>query len=230
VIDKHKFSKMSEEVKEEIEALMSIYEEDMQVLSESPYVISMHVRSMNEIEDCPTITLKITYPDDYPNEVLTIEYDEEEEEIDIEEDYLNELTSCLDNVMQENKGDVMTFLVISAAIEWLESHHEQMTAIAEQKLREKKEKEEAILTAKLVGTKVTVENFMAWRNEFNIKRLQNKKAKKSEGKKTGKELFLENSTLNDSDLKFISAEENVDFDEALFDDMDGLDIDDEDLE
>ena len=32
----------------------------------------MHVRSMNEIEDCPTITLKITYPDDYPNEVLTI--------------------------------------------------------------------------------------------------------------------------------------------------------------
>ena len=41
-------------------------------MSESPYVISMHVRSMNEIEDCPTITLKITYPDDYPNEVLTI--------------------------------------------------------------------------------------------------------------------------------------------------------------
>ena len=37
-----------------------------------------------------------------------------------------------------------------------------------------------------MGTKVTVENFMAWRNEFNNKRLQNKKAKKSEGKKTGK--------------------------------------------
>ena len=36
-----------------------------------------------------------------------------------------------------------------------------------------------------MGTKVTVENFMAWRNEFNNKRLQNKKAKKSEGKKTG---------------------------------------------
>ena len=32
------------------------------------------------------------------------------------------------------------------SIEWLESHHEQMTTIAEQKLREKKEKEEAILT------------------------------------------------------------------------------------
>ncbi len=48
------------------------------------------------------------------------------------------------------------------------------------------------------------------------------------GKVFNSELFLENSTLNDSDLKFISAEENVDFDEALFEDMDGLDIDDED--
>merc|ERR1712110_1073349 len=101
---KKEIFKMSEEVKEEIEALMSIYEEDMQVLSESPnYVISMHVRSMNDIEDCPTLTLRITYPDDYPNEVLNIEFDEEEEEIDIAEDYLKDLTSCLDNVMEENK-------------------------------------------------------------------------------------------------------------------------------
>ena len=48
--------------------------------------------------------------------------------------------------MEENKGDVMTFLVISAAIEWLESHHLLMKAMAEAKLREKKDKEEAILT------------------------------------------------------------------------------------
>ena len=47
--------------------------------------------------------------------------------------------------MEENKGDVMTFLVISAAIEWLESHHDQMTSMAEQKAKEKKEKEDAIL-------------------------------------------------------------------------------------
>ena len=85
---------------------------------------------------------------------------------------------------------------------------------------------------KLVGTKVTVENFMAWRKDFDIKRLEGKKAKKTEGKLTGRELFLQNSTLNESDLKFISAEENVEFDEALFEDLDedldGLDIEDED--
>jgi hypothetical protein len=48
--------------------------------------------------------------------------------------------------MEENKGDVMTFLVISAAIEWLESHHLLMKAMADAKLRAKKDKEEAILT------------------------------------------------------------------------------------
>jgi hypothetical protein len=222
---------MSEEVKEVIEALMSIYEEDMQILNEPPnrYVISMHVRTMNEIEDCPTVTLKITYPDGYPqNENLIIEFDYEEEEPDIDDDDLKDLRICLENTMEENKGDVMTFLVISAAIEWLESHHGLMKAMADAKLRAKKDAEEAILTQKLVGTKVTVENFMAWKTEFDIKRLAGKKSSKVEGKKSGRELFLENADLNASDLQFISTEESVDFDEALFDDMDGLDIEDED--
>ena len=70
---------------------------------------------------------------------------------------------------------------------------------------------------------------MAWKQEFDAKRLQGKAKKSAEkGQKiTGKQLFLQNSNLNDSDLKFISAEENVEFDEALFDDMDGLDLEDE---
>merc|ERR1711997_727580 len=166
-------------------------------------------------------TLKITYPDGYPqNEKLLIEFDYEEEEPDIDDDDLKDLRICLENTMEENKGDVMTFLVISAAIEWLESHHLLMKAMADAKLRAKKDAEEAILTQKLVGTKVTVENFMAWKTEVDIKRLA--------GKKSGRELFMENADLNASDLQFISTEENVDFDEALFDDMDGLDIEDED--
>ena len=99
--------------------------------------------------------------------------------------------------------------------------------LKEQRIRVEKETAEAILTKKLIGTKVTVENFMAWKTEFDLKRLQGKEVKKKADKLTGKELFLQNSTLNESDLKFISSEENVDFDEALFEDLDGLDIDDE---
>ena len=47
--------------------------------------------------------------------------------------------------MEENKGAVMTFLVISATIEWLEQHHERAKLIKEQKERDKKEAEDAIL-------------------------------------------------------------------------------------
>ena len=50
---------------------------------------------------------------------------------------------------------------------------------------------------------------MAWKKEFDAKqRLPGTgREKKSESQKklTGKELFLQNSTLNESDLKFISG-------------------------
>ena len=70
---------------------------------------------------------------------------------------------------------------------------------------------------------------MAWKTEFDIKRLAGKKTKMyGNGKISGRDLFMQNADLNASDLQFISTEEDVDFDEALFDDLDGLDIEDED--
>ena len=92
---------MSEEVKEEIEALMSIYEDDMEVLNEAPnYVISMNVRSMNEIEGCPTVCLKITYPDSYPDELAQIEFDDEDYE-NFEDDDLSDLNKTLQETVSE---------------------------------------------------------------------------------------------------------------------------------
>ena len=115
---------MNEEVKEEIEALMSIYEDDMEgktkslnistfystckiqiqfsVLEESPnYLISMNVRSMNESEDVPTVFLRISYPDGYPDKPLDIEYDDEENDSYEAED-LSELDGVLKNVVSRN--------------------------------------------------------------------------------------------------------------------------------
>jgi hypothetical protein len=83
--------------------------------------------------------------------------------------------------------------------------------------------------AKLIGTKVTVESFTAWKMEFDAKKMQkkSKKAQTGEKKLSGRDLFLQNSTLNESDLTFIVDDENVDFDEALFDDLDTLDLEDD---
>jgi len=134
-------TKMSEEVKEEIEALMSIYEDDMEVLKEEPnYVISMNVRSMNEIEGCPTVCLKITYPDTYPEELAEIEFDDEDYE-NFEDEDLSDLNKTLQETMEENRGAVMTFLVISAAIEWLELNHTRKEELKEQKDAELAEKQ-----------------------------------------------------------------------------------------
>ena len=48
--------------------------------------------------------------------------------------------------MEENQGTVVTFLVISAAIEWIEQHHISKKERHERKIREEKEAAEAILT------------------------------------------------------------------------------------
>ena len=48
--------------------------------------------------------------------------------------------------MEENQGDVMTFLVISAAIEWLEQHHTKAKELKEKAEQEKKDAAEKELT------------------------------------------------------------------------------------
>ena len=48
---------------------------------------------------------------------------------------------------------------------------------------------------------------MAWKMEFDAKRLEGKLRKNKDGKEklTGRELFTQNATLNESDIQFISS-------------------------
>lgn len=80
------------------------------------------------------------------------------------------------------------------------------------------------------GTRVTVETFLNWRNEFERDiGLTDKREKQSKiGKLTGRELFMQDKTLNESDLKFLEAAgdsvENVKIDESLFQNLDDLEF------
>lgn len=47
---------------------------------------------------------------------------------------------------------------------------------------------------------------------------------------TGKQLFEQDSTLNESDIKFLTSDPGVKVDESLFQDLDDLDLDDEFLD
>lgn len=98
---------------------------------------------------------------------------------------------------------------------------------------------------------MTVESFMNWKKSFDEEMLLLKaKVKEVDSKKlTGKELFMTDKTLNESDLKFLEEGKNYcllinapdgsycascfkgdDFkvDETLFEDIDELDLDEDD--
>lgn len=78
---------------------------------------------------------------------------------------------------------------------------------------------------------------MAWRNEFELDTgiaLRREKALIGNNKLTGKELFLRDNTLNESDLKFLleagESIESVKIDESLFQNLDDLDLGSDDEE
>lgn len=87
---------------------------------------------------------------------------------------------------------------------------------------------------------MTVETFLTWRNQFEEETgITKRREKLTDNKKlTGRELFTRDTTLNDSDLKFLLAAgdsvENVKIDESLFQNLDdlefGSDDDDDDDE
>jgi hypothetical protein len=62
------------------------------------------------------------------------------------------------------------------------------------------------LQRRFEGTRVTVESFLAWKSRFDAemgtKKIQDKEEKETR-KLTGKELFLTDKTLIESDLKFL---------------------------
>ncbi|GBP63512.1 RWD domain-containing protein 1 [Eumeta japonica] len=84
------------------------------------------------------------------------------------------------------------------------------------------------------GTRVTVETFLVWKKKFEIEvgiAAKREKDAKDQKKLTGKELFIRDTTMNESDLKFLEDGDAVKVDESLFQDLDDLDIsDDEDDE
>ncbi|GIY69967.1 RWD domain-containing protein 1 [Caerostris extrusa] len=82
--------------------------------------------------------------------------------------------------------------------------------------------------------RVTVESFMSWKAKFDqevaeLKKLQAKDEVVSK-KLTGRELFEKDRSLVDSDLQFLQDEGEVKVDESLFQELDDLELEEEDEE
>lgn len=223
-----------EEQANELEALESIYPDELQIIEMEPYPsfqMMVTTQSMDNSDDTSaTIIMQFTYTEKYPDEVPIIEITGSD---NLEEDQVERLTQMMKELAEENLGMVMIFTLVSAAIEkmgeMLDESVKQQAEEAERRLQEKEEAERV----KFEGHRVTIESFLAWKAKFDAEMAELKKKKGKtvdvSNKPTGKELFMKDATLDDSDVKFLQEEgESVEVDESLFQDMEDLDIELED--
>jgi len=226
-----------EEQKNEIEALESIYSNELEILSTEPRhcfqleVKSQPVRDSNETVSC---MLQFSYVAKYPEAIPRMEIVSSE---GLDDDALAKLTAYMTQLAEENLGMVMVFTIVSAMQERLTQLIEEAEAdrVAEKDriIREAEEAEQK----RFEGTRVSVESFLAWKTKFDaemaeLKRIKFGKEETTGPKKlTGKELFMLDHTLDDSDVKFLEeGGEVVEVDESLFQDIDDLELNDDDLD
>lgn len=177
--------------------------------------------------------LVFTYTATYPDEAPLVEIEEGE---NFEDNFEARLLEHLRQTIDENIGMEMVFSLVSSAQEWLNVQWDEHKKTQEdERVRKVQEVEEAE-RKKFEGTRVSVETFMKWKLDFEESTgIAAKREKNNDCKKlTGRELFMCDNTLNDSDIKFLLEAgeniENVKIDETLFQDIGELDLDDDDDE
>ncbi|KFB53069.1 AGAP003063-PA-like protein [Anopheles sinensis] len=217
----------------EIEALDSIYCGELEVLETDPHKFRLPIATTEYDPEVETeglsCKLLFTYTEKYPDTAPLVEI---EEPTNFQENFEEELLEHIHKTIEENIGIEMIFSLVSSAQEWLNVKYDELKHAAENAKEEEKKKREEEEMKKFEGTRVTVETFMAWKTKFELDMgiTERKEKIAAECRKlTGRELFLNDNTLNESDLKFLMDAgepiENVRIDESLFQNIDDLDLD-----
>ncbi|XP_076062423.1 RWD domain-containing protein 1 isoform X2 [Oratosquilla oratoria] len=181
-------------------------------------------------EEGACISMVFEYTASYPDEPPVMEVTPEE---NITEEQIQDLITELEAQCQENVGMVMVFTLVSYALEWLNTKLDEWKREAEEEEERKKTAAEEAERKKFEGTRVTVETFMAWKAKFDQEilalRAERDRDDERHKKRTGRELFMQDNTLNESDLTFLGeGEGEVAVDESLFQNLDDLDLEDDD--
>lgn len=221
-----------EEQRNEIEALESIYCGELEILSTEPFY-SFAIPIKTEEYEPETVNglscrLEFTYTSEYPDKALVVSIQDPE---NFEEGSGEELTEHLIEQINENLGMVMVFTLVSAAQEWMNVQWDKIKLHREECAALKLKEEEEAERKRFEGTRVTVETFLSWKEKFDEEMGYTKRREIAdrEGKKlTGRELFMIDKTLDQSDLKFLDDGDAVKVDESLFQNLDDLDLEDDD--
>ncbi|NWI67244.1 RWDD1 protein, partial [Todus mexicanus] len=171
----------SEEQRNELEALESIYPDSFTVLSEKPATFTITVTSeAGENDETVQTTLKFTYREKYPDETPLYEIVSQENLDD------NDVTDIIKLLEQQVRK--MEYLNST----WYNSHFSQNFSL----------KSNAHLHSQLCklclqpyflffqqrfhGTPVTIENFLNWKAKFDAELLEMKRKKMKEDEQAGK--------------------------------------------
>ncbi|XP_035780223.1 RWD domain-containing protein 1-like [Anopheles albimanus] len=217
----------------EIEALDSIYCGELEVEQTEPHKFRLPIATTEYDAEVETeglsCKLLFTYTEKYPDTAPLVEIEDPE---NFQDGYEQELLEHIHKTIEENLGIEMIFSLVSSAQEWLNVKYDELKNAAESAKEEAKRKVDEEEMKKFEGTRVTVETFMAWKTQFELDLGITERKEKilAENRKlTGRELFLNDNTLNESDLKFLmdagESIESVRIDESLFQNIDDLDLD-----
>jgi len=225
-------SSYAEEQEMELEALESIYPDSFKMISDSSKKFTVTVLSEeDDLIDKFGVSLQFTYTEKYPEENL--EYSINLAEIQgncsmyISKDFISELQDKIEELLEENVGEVVVFTIVSEIQELLNNKKDEIIKSIEEEKEKKEREEKEALEKKCHGTKVTVASFLEWRENFlqEVRILEEQKQKniKKNKKPTGKEIFLLKADGDFAD-ELLEGEEKIDIDESLFEDLDDLNL------
>lgn len=225
-----------EEQQQEIEILQSIYPDELEVVSENEYTITLLLDTVSERKH--RVILHVKYPETYPEVVPDLElendeieevedYEEDDEEededndepklvliseqVELDQDDLDEIKS---NLMQEAEDQIGIPSVFALA----SSLKDQAEQVFENKVNAKQKQYDDALLAKereeqkkFSGTKVTVESFNSWRLKFRAEmgindRIEKRKKMLHRGKLSGKEIFEKGLAGDDETLEELGGD------------------------
>lgn len=217
-----------EEQSNELIVLESIYCDILNIISDSPHEFEISIKYSdiegNHTEKPPSIVLGCKFPEKYPDEEPILSIEKWKNLPDSEIDRLKE---HLDDLATKNLGTVMIYTLIAAAQEWLNDYEDNNKKEASLELEKIKQIEADLERKKFEGTQVTKETFIKWKTNFDAERniFKGNEVIEKAKKLTGRELFMKDNTLNESDLKFLEEDgEMVKVNESLFQDLDNLEI------
>jgi len=223
-----------EEQQIEIESLLSIYPEELTVLTRENTDPELFAGTADVSDERLQFTLKITsseaavgdsvdevistlwrfvFPEDYPDvppEIFIVESGE------LLTDSVNELLRIAQETAAENVGMASIFSIVSTVQDYLNKHAEECLLLIKEVSERSKREEEEIERKKMEGTRVSVESFIAWKIKFDAERAKKTKTvidTSTTKRLTGRQMFEENVNLDSSDQQLMEEGEecaNVD--------------------